>query len=162
MTTTLPHRIAASAAVSGALAAVLCGCAGADGGASPEPASPSSAAGSAAASPAGDGATASPAPEGPSEAAGGTDLDACADADCEVRIEEGDEIPMGGTQGMDRLVVEAADQEQVSFTAYGPGIMMSSSMGAPFDEESALYLNDVAIRVVEAGADHAVVRLSLE
>lgn len=156
MKTTRYRAIVLSVAVAGVAVAVLGGCGGGgdDGGggdsaAGPEPEESgenrNSSAGSAPASP---------------EAADGTDLGQCSDADCEVVVHEGDEIPMGGTQGIERLVVDSADDERMALTGTGPGTTVSGSIGAPYPAGPVLNLNGMGVAVVSAGPDHAIIELS--
>ncbi|NYI96744.1 hypothetical protein HNR12_003021 [Streptomonospora nanhaiensis] len=110
--------------------------------------------------------TPSPAPspspteeEGP-EPADGTDLASCSDAECEVRVSQGDEIDLGGYTGIDELVVATVEPWKVTFSLYGPGIQFGGSQEAPFTEMSANRFNGVAVHVLGADEEGAVLHIS--
>ncbi|MBV2363944.1 hypothetical protein [Streptomonospora nanhaiensis] len=144
------RAVLAAAAATGALLLTGCG-GGADAGsASDGEASP----------------TPSPAPspspteeEGP-EPADGTDLASCSDAECEVRVSQGDEIDLGGYTGIDELVVATVEPRKVTFSLYGPGIQFGGSQEAPFTEMSANRFNGVAVHVLGADEEGAVLHIS--
>ncbi len=150
MTTTLARGIATTTVAAGAAVAVLGGCAGSSGDqAASERQSQ------------GENAPANSAPASP-RAADGTDLEQCSDAECEVVVERGDEIPMGGTQGIDQMAVDSADDERVALNGTGEGTEVNGSVGAPYPDGPVLFLNGIGVEVVSSGADHAVIAMSQE
>lgn len=153
MTALLRYRLFRSAAAVGAAAALLGGCA-----ASPrspeEPRSPG----------APPGAVPSSAARGLPSAADGTDLAACADTECEVEVAEGDEFPVSGPHGLERIVVERVAPGEVTVTGYGDGggSMVSGTTGAPFGDRPSIVLNGVTIAVLAVADGRAVVRFDYE
>ncbi|NYH50960.1 hypothetical protein HNR06_000549 [Nocardiopsis arvandica] len=103
-----------------------------------------------------------PADPAPPEAADGTDLEACADADCEVLVEEGDEFAMDGTYGVDRFVVDAVDEEGLSVSGHGAGVMLSGHLPPPDGEEPhhSFVMNGFTIVLVTLDGAGALIRLS--
>ncbi|MFC7327827.1 hypothetical protein [Marinactinospora rubrisoli] len=107
--------------------------------------------------------TASAAPQDLPQAADGTDLAACSDADCEVQVAEGDEFPLDGGYGLDRMVFDTVDEETVAFSGYGPGSQVSGSVPAPSADtaDTALFvMNGIEVTVVAVDGEHAIVRLT--
>ncbi len=154
MTLSARDRIVRSAAAAGAAAVLACGCAGPPRlpGERGEPGTPASPARSSSPS------------RGLPSAADGTDLAACADAVCEVEVAEGDEFPVSGPHGLERIVVERVAPGEVTVTGYGDGggSMVSGTTGAPFGDRPSIVLNGVTIAVLAVADGRAVVRFDYE